>query len=474
MLKKFDIILATDKSNGIGCHDAVTDSYYVPWKSPKDMTYFKTITTHTEKPDRQNAIVMGFNTWISIGKLLPNRYNVVITSRIIEGVNTFKSFDSALETLSADDLIDKIFVIGGAKLYESTFNHYCLNKVYLTTIDYDYSCNIKVSFDPHAFKQISEITCTEHDIEIKFYQYEKKSHDEEQYLKIMEKILATGTQKNARNGDTISLFDGSHMEFDMSNGKLPVLTTKRIFLRGVFEELMFFITGDTNTNHLKEKGVGIWTANTTREFLDSVGLTKYEPGDIGTAYSFQFRHYGAEYEGMHCDYRGKGVDQFDKVINDLITNRFSRRILMTTYNPAQVNKGPLPPCHGIVIQFGIEDDNKLSCHMYQRSADWFLGVPWNITSYALMLLIVIELVNNSPLYTGPKLAPHKLLMSFGDIHLYANSIDAAKKQITRIPFEFPTIEFVKKIKTLDELEWTDIKINNYKCAPNDFGVVMMA
>ena len=91
-----------------------------------------------------------------------------------------------------------------------------------------------------------------------------------------------------------------------------------------------------------------------------------------------------------------------------------------------------------------------------------------------MLLIVIELVNNSPLYTGPKLVPHKLLMSFGDIHLYANSVDAAKKQITRIPFEFPTIEFVKKIKTLDELEWTDIKINNYKCAPNDFGVIMMA
>jgi thymidylate synthase len=112
--------------------------------------------------------------------------------------------------------------------------------------------------------------------------------------------------------------------------------------------------------------------------------------------------------------------------------------------------------------------------MYQRSTDWFLGVPWNITSYAFLLLIVIELINNSPLYTGTKLVPHKLLMSFGDIHLYNNSIESAKKQIKRIPIEFPTIEFTKTIKSLEELKWCNIKINNYKFSPNDFNVEMMA
>ena len=475
MLKKFNIILAIDKFGGIGYHNVITNLYYIPWKSKKDMAYFKSITTYTKKPDKQNAVIMGYNTWLSICKPLPDRYNVVITSRTIDGVNnTFTTFDTALEYLSNNPMIDKIFVIGGAKLYDTAFNHYCVKNVYLTTIEHDYKCNIKIKQDFTKFNLVNRSSCIDNDMLLNFYQYKKREHGEQQYLDIMKKILDKGTLKNARNGDTISLFDGSHMSFDMSDGKLPVLTTKKIFLRGVFEELMFFITGDTNTNHLKDKGVGIWSANTTREFLDSVGLTSYDVGDIGTAYSFQFRYYGAEYEGMHKNYTGKGVDQFAKVINDLITNRFSRRILMTTYNPAQVHKGPLPPCHGIAIQFGIEDDNKLSCHMYQRSTDWFLGVPWNITSYAFLLLIVIELVNNSPLYTGPKLIPHKLLMSFGDIHLYENSIESAKKQIKRIPFEFPTIEFTKTIKSLDELKWTDIKISNYKCLPNDFGVAMIA
>jgi thymidylate synthase len=298
--------------------------------------------------------------------------------------------------------------------------------------------------------------------------------EETQYLEIMSDILNYGFLKNARNGNTLSLFNGHQMKFNLNDNVMPVITTKKIFLRGVFEELMFFLRGETNTNVLKKKGVNIWNANTSRDFLDNIGLTNYKEGDIGTSYSFQFRHYGAEYKGYDNDYENKGIDQFNKLIKDIIENKDSRRLIMTTYNPSQLSQGVLPPCHGLVIQFNvctINNVNKLNCHMYQRSGDWFLGVPWNISSYAFLLIIVCNIVNNQ---SNLNLEPNDLIMTFGDVHLYEQHIDFAKEQINRNIFKFPSIKINKKLEKIEDLEWNDIEIINYECYDNNFNAKMIA
>ena len=308
-------------------------------------------------------------------------------------------------------------------------------------------------------------------IHVVFEKY-ANTHGEIQYLNMLEDILKNGEIKDARNNNntTLSLFGGKQIVFDLQKG-FPLLTTKKVFLRGIFEELKFFLTGQTNTKLLEEKGVKIWSANTSREFLDSVGLTNYQVGDLGTSYSFQFAHYGATYDGMDKNYDNMGINQFSKIIDDIIKNKFSRRLLMTTYNPTQLSQGPLPPCHGIVIQFGIENDNKLCCAMYQRSCDTTLGEPFNIASYALMTHIIVNIINNK---SDLNLEVGKLTMYFGDIHIYTQHINAVKKQLSRTLFDFPTISFSKKFITIDELNWEDISLIDYKCHPNDLGYVMVA
>jgi thymidylate synthase len=295
--------------------------------------------------------------------------------------------------------------------------------------------------------------------------------EEQQYLDIIKYILECGEDKDPRNGKTKSLFNGYQMRFSLADNKFPIITTKKIFIRGVFEELMFFLRGETNTNLLKEKGVNIWNANTNRTFLDENNLSHYKEGDIGTSYSFQFRHYGAEYKGYDYDYTSKGYDQLNNLISEIISNKYSRRLMMTTFNPAQIKQGVLPPCHGNIIQFNVTNENKLNCHMYQRSADWILGVPWNISSYAFLLKLIVELVNNN---SSHNLVANQLIMTFGDTHIYSEHYDAANEQHQRIPFDFPIIKFNKKIKTIEELEWTDIEIVNYNFHANDFKISMKA
>ena len=188
--------------------------------------------------------------------------------------------------------------------------------------------------------------------------------EEQHYLNLMNNIITKGHNRQTRNSKTWSLF-GNHMEFDLTDGKFPLLTTKKMFLRGIFEELKFFLLGKTDTKVLEEKGVNIWKGNTCKEFIDSLKLP-YCEGDMGPMYGFQLRHFGAEYDGCKYDYTNKGFDQFKLVLDTLKKDKYSRRIMMTTYNPAQVHLGVLPPCHGITVQFGVEGENNLCCHMYQR------------------------------------------------------------------------------------------------------------
>lgn len=170
---------------------------------------------------------------------------------------------------------------------------------------------------------------------------------------------------------------------------LPLLTTKRVFWRAVVEELLWFIRGSTNALELKEKNVNIWDANSTREYLDSIGLSDRVEGDLGPVYGFQWRHYGAEYKDMYTDYTGKGIDQLKNIIETLKTNPNDRRIIMCSWNPIDLPKMALPPCH-CLVQFYVAN-GELSCMLYQRSADMGLGVPFNIASYALLTNMIAHI-----------------------------------------------------------------------------------
>jgi thymidylate synthase len=227
------------------------------------------------------------------------------------------------------------------------------------------------------------------------FEYLKTENQEEQkYLDLMKDLLIEGNITSTRNGYTRSKF-GTTLEFDLKNG-YPLLTTKKMFFKGICEELLFFLRGDTDSKKLSNKGIKIWEKNTDRTFLDSMGFTQREEGDLGPMYGFQWRHFNAEYNGCNEDYTEKGVDQLKYVLNELKTNPNSRRIIMTTYNPQQAKDGVLFPCHGISIQFNVqetEDSYIVNLSQNQRSADYFLGLPFNIASYALLLELICHQLN---------------------------------------------------------------------------------
>lgn len=243
-------------------------------------------------------------------------------------------------------------------------------------------------------------------------------HEENQYLSLIRNLLQTGEHRPDRTGTgTLSLPFPPQHRYTLSNSDgtliLPLLTTKRVFLRAVIAELLWFVSGDTNAKTLQDQNVKIWDGNASRQYLDSVGLSHREEGDLGPVYGFQWRHFGAEYRDCHTDYTGQGVDPLAEVVHKLKTNPYDRRIILSAWNPADLKKMALPPCH-MFAQFYVsfpsnspsrEDGTKkgsLHSLLYQRSCDMGLGVPFNIASYALlthMLARVCDLVPASLTHT---------------------------------------------------------------------------
>jgi dihydrofolate reductase/thymidylate synthase len=469
-------VLVTDSANGISKNGVI------PWKITEDLKYFKKVTSPLNSGDK-SVIIMGRNTWDTIPstiKPLKDRINVVISTTLTEDftnsnlifchdVDKVISYFNNLQ--EKNNVYSQLFIIGGKKLYDQFLNSPNVKCVYLTKIKKDYDTDLKVNFIEDNFELLEEnkqnVTDanTGEQVDISFNIYLRKDNLEElRYLNTLKKIITTGNFRKTRNANTYSCF-GSSLTFDLSQS-FPLLTTKKMFLRGIFEELKFFLLGQTDTKILEEKRVNIWKENTTRKFLDLIGLTHLREGDMGPMYGFQLKHFGAEYTGCDSDYTGKGYDQLQTVINLLKTDKYSRRIMMTTFHPVQSFESCLFSCHGIVIQFGIDGTNKLCCHMYQRSADEFLGVPFNIASYALIVHIICELVNNDPDYTGEKFQLGTLTMAFGDYHVYESHVDQINEQCNRIPYPFPQLKINKKITKIEDLNFEDLEIINYRCYPS--------
>jgi len=279
-------------------------------------------------------------------------------------------------------------------------------------------------------------------------------NEEQQYIQLIKDILQEGVQDNGRNGNNLSIF-GSSMVFSLKNNKIPLLTSKKLAWKTCLKELLWFIQGKTDNKILESQNVHIWDKNATREFLDERQLNRYEEGDLGPVYGHQWRHFNAEYTNCKTDYSGKGIDQLQSVINQLKdkNTRNSRRIILTSWNPLQLDEMSLPPCH-LLAQFNVSNNDELSCSMYQRSADVGLGVPFNIASYSFLTHILAKHCD---------LKPGKLIYIAGNCHIYDDHIEPLKQQINNKLFDFPTIEIKNKYENINDYKVSDFIINNYVC-----------
>ncbi|KAK7543007.1 bifunctional dihydrofolate reductase-thymidylate synthase [Phyllosticta citricarpa] len=307
-------------------------------------------------------------------------------------------------------------------------------------------------------------------------------HEEYQYLDLIRQILAHGEHRPDRTGTgTYSLFAPPQLRFSLSKPAddpsappvpiLPLLTTKRVFLRAVIAELLWFISGRTSSKPLTDAGIKIWDGNGSRAFLDSVGLGHREEGDLGPVYGFQWRHFGADYVDCHADYTGQGVDQLADVIDKLRHKPFDRRIIMSAWNPADLKKMALPPCH-MFAQFyvsfpaarrgvnGVADNKEakqqkgvLHTLLYQRSCDMGLGVPFNIASYALLTHMLAHVCD---------LVPGSLTHTMGDAHVYLDHVDALQQQLEREPRDFPLLAINReKGGSIDGWQVSDFEVKGY-------------
>tara|TARA_B100000686_G_scaffold345306_2_gene429660 strand:+ start:221 stop:1597 length:1377 start_codon:yes stop_codon:yes gene_type:complete len=449
---------------------------------------FQTITS-TKLNGQENVIIMGYNTWSSISKPLKNRMNIIISKnhmdelKEIKGIFSFENLEACFQFLRTKEY-GRIFIIGGSSLYEKVYNDYYsfIDLIYQTEFNHSDGTNsipqskldeyntryisinmdtnnnfIKIKekrkveegevFDFQNNQYISkEITYSESVYQLK----ENINFQEYQYLDLLKDILENGIKKDSRNSTVYSSF-GSRMKFDLREG-FPLLTTKKMPWKTILRELLWFIKGSTSNKELQDKNVHIWDANASKEFLKTRGLS-YEEGDLGPIYGFQWRHFGAKYKDHMTDYQGQGIDQLQWIIHEIQTNPMSRRLIMSSWNPVDLDRMALPPCH-IMIQFNIED-KYIDAQLYQRSGDMFLGVPFNISSYAFLLHIIGKITGYIPRY---------FIHIIGDTHIYEDHIDSVKEQLLRIPSKFPSLE-INSIDTIDTIQEDNLKINNYQYYP---------
>lgn len=287
----------------------------------------------------------------------------------------------------------------------------------------------------------------------------------QQYLDLCRHVLEHGEKREDRTGTgTISTF-GYQMRFDLTKG-FPLLTTKKVFYRGIFEELLWFLSGNTNIKPLVDKKVGIWNewpydkyskspdfkGETLEEFIEKIRdgqefADKY--GNLGPVYGKQWRDFN-------------GVDQITQLIEGIKNNPFSRRHLVVAYNPGEVKDMALPPCHSLFQFYVSADGKKLSCQLYQRSGDVFLGVPFNIASYSLLLAMVAQVCD---------LEPYEFIHTFGDVHIYLNHLDQINEQLSRTPRPLPKLVLNKDVKNIFDFKYEDIKIEDYDPYPAIKGAV---
>lgn len=459
-----NLILAVDQTGAIG------NNGRLPWNIKQELQLFNKIT-------HGHILVVG-STTMSTLPLLENREIIVLTNNPYLTTNKavglgwknipigiVHSWDEVLRFYKCKSYEKEIFVAGGAQIYSSALKiPGMITKIYISIIHGQHQADTYVN---NIDKCLTSYVLESHEPKDKFDHYVLSYNPniiwgERQYLSLAEKILKEGELRSGRNGGTFSLF-GETLKFDLRVG-FPLLTTKKMFTRGIIEEFLFFLRGDTNTSILSDKNVKIWEGNTNKDFISKHGLP-YAEGIMGPMYGYQWRSFGRPYtldsEGRPIDIKeNEGIDQLKKLVDEIKTNPYSRRLLMTTYNPAQAEEGVLYPCHSIVTQFYVSGDGKyIDMICYNRSQDLFLGVPYNIASSSLLLMVVGKLTGITPRY---------LTMNMGDVHIYESHITQMKEQIKRFPYRPPIMDIcgnICEIIDINNMSSTNFNLTNYSFHP---------
>jgi thymidylate synthase len=400
----------------------------IPWHCPEDLQFFKDTT-------KGCPVIVGGNTFRSLPKAgLPGRELIVLSQK------EPTAFNCPYEIMDYIQKFDKVFVAGA---YDVFFKMQVINKVILNRVTIKLSVNAMPNAKRFTLPKHFTLDSTRkisNSLESNEYKYTNK--EETKYLKYLSKIINTGTLKSNRTGvNTFSLF-GKSFKYDLREYRLPLFGHRKIFIRGIIEELLFFISGSTDTKILESKGVNIWKGNTSRNFLDSVGLFDYPEGSYGPSYGFQLRHFGG-------DEVNPGFDQLEYIVDLLKHNPESRRILFTYWNPLVLKKVPLPSCH-LLYNFYVSN-GELSVSFYQRSSDFALACDFNVVSASLLVFMLCKV-------TGLK--PGKCIHNIGDAHVYENQVESIRKFIDNKSTNFPLCQVTKR-DNMDDFTVDDFKIIGY-------------
>ena len=454
-LAQFEIIVAIDQGNGIAKEGNI------PWNHPSDMRFFRDTTMGRGK----NAIIMGRKTYETI----PIDYRPLRNRKCFIVSRTWKQEEhpeigvcsSLVEALSAIGgsikSYDSVFIIGGEQVYNEAIRDfmYLCKRIIVTKFKKNYDCDQFFPWDAVKEYPADRDTQKTRDYARHFFS-PADIHGENTYLDLLRTILEEGESKPDRTGTGTKSIFGVQMRFNISE-RLPIVTTKKIFYENILKELLFFVSGKTNTKILEEQGVNIWKGNTSQDFIDKRGL-EYDEGDMGAMYGHQWRHWNAKYDGADADYSDQGIDQLSDLITNIRDNPHSRRHILTTWNPEQLDEMVIHPCH-FAVQFNVSGNRKyLDCQLYQRSADMFLGVPYNITSYCILTYMIAHLTGLKPRY---------FIHSIGDAHIYSNHETQVNKQLSRTPRPFPIMKLRRghKIHEIDDFDFENFVIEGYTSWP---------
>lgn len=437
----------------------------IPWDIPEDRQRFKEMTSGC-------IVVMGRRTFDSLPlRPLPRRRNVVVTSRSLGGHPSMKGVD-AVSLEEAKSIVrmatfTPVFIAGGEGIYSAMMP--LVNTVYATLVfgrhRYD------TYFPARALEGFAIADVGQRMVSITGVRYQNVTYrrqavprplPEDAYLGLLRETLRASSIRSDRTATgTLSVF-GKQVRLDLSRGELPMLTTKMVPWRSIVAELLWMLRGSTDTTELSKAGVTVWDANTSRAFLDRRDLQHYQEGDMGPMYGFVWRHAGAEYGGCKKSYMGLGTDQLDRVLTQLRRDPFSRRIVLTSYHVPYLEQGCLHPCHGLVAQFYVHEDEAgrqlLSCHMYQRSQDLFLAWSFNSTAYAILTHLLAAKAD---------MIAHELIVSYGDVHLYVDHMEQAFTQLSRPVLPPPILRMSPSvtIKNWDALSVDDFELAGYAHHP---------
>lgn len=466
-----EAVVCVDAANGI------SKDGQMPWVSAGkgDLAFVRTLTT-LAAVGKKNILIVGRKTY----ETLPPAFFTADSVRevyVLSNLKVKNSFQD-VRTLYGHLLeryyctsrdIDHIFVFGGAKIYEAFLQQRWIHTFYVTQLPQAYNCD--TFFPMHLLQQGYVVAATTAgSSSSSITTWERQPHPEYAYLDLLEQVLyGQGERREGRNSETTSVF-GASLEFDVGRHGFPLLTTKKMFFRGIAEELCWFLKADTDARHLQEKKVHIWDGNTSRAALDTAGLAHYAEGDAGPIYGYQWRRFNAPYAPLARRFNAPletpeapeeplletKQDQLYSCLRLLRDDPHSRRILFSAWNPLQLAQMCLPPCH-VLYQFYVSADRTtLSCHMYQRSADLFLGLPFNIASTALLTAIFAHLSN---------MTVGTIRISIGDAHIYRQHKECVREQLMRPPLPLCQLTVTAAAAhtcKLEQLSATDFLLQNYQ------------